>query len=435
MKELKIVPIDNITTDDANQPRHKVEIKRLAASIKAQGLQSPIVVRPDLNPNGELKYRVIDGHRRLAACQKAGIEQVECLVCANPKEADEYMQALALNALGETLTQRECTDYLQQHFELLDDIEAVKPLVNLPSGDIEMLKDKVSVVKKRGIDVGQMSIDKAAVLNYFNDPSDEIINAVLALEETQLYGWLEGVAKGVYADVNAEAIMAAAKVYGDKLGITQEPVSYRASWDLPDGYQVVDEYCGHKECRVGVFTNIVEIDKPYETAFEFICSHNSHRKDQALDTNKFDEAREEATKLGNERINAMRDLIMTKKLTNDKIVNSKLFDYFMMRVNGLIHSYDHLNRISDRQDADRTNLKDIIWEIIREDDNNIQHVQTDYIYAGGLFNEAIATYPNAEITKALIDIYLTYDKVTPAQREWLQKAYDEIKRQLEALDD
>ena len=58
-------------TDDA-------EMEQLTWSILTQGLLTPIIVRP-LDNN---EYEVISGHRRLHACQKAGIETVPALVYA-----------------------------------------------------------------------------------------------------------------------------------------------------------------------------------------------------------------------------------------------------------------------------------------------------------------------------------------------------------------
>ena len=52
------------------------EMDQLVFSILTQGLLTPMVVRP--LDNGE--YEVISGHRRLYACQKAGIETVSALI-------------------------------------------------------------------------------------------------------------------------------------------------------------------------------------------------------------------------------------------------------------------------------------------------------------------------------------------------------------------
>ena len=52
------------------------EMEQLAESIRENGLQSPIVVRP----KEDGRYEVVSGHRRLHACKKIGLEKVEAIV-------------------------------------------------------------------------------------------------------------------------------------------------------------------------------------------------------------------------------------------------------------------------------------------------------------------------------------------------------------------
>ena len=63
-------------TDDA-------EMEQLTWSSLTQGLLTPITVRP-LENN---EYEIISGHRRLHACQKAGIETVPALIYALDRDA------------------------------------------------------------------------------------------------------------------------------------------------------------------------------------------------------------------------------------------------------------------------------------------------------------------------------------------------------------
>ena len=59
------------------------EMDQLVDSIMAQGVLTPLVVRP--LENGE--YEVISGHRRLHACKKTGIETVPALVMDMDRDA------------------------------------------------------------------------------------------------------------------------------------------------------------------------------------------------------------------------------------------------------------------------------------------------------------------------------------------------------------
>jgi len=59
------------------------EMDQLVWSILTQGVLTPIIVRP--TEYGE--YEVISGHRRLYACQKAGIDTIPALVCPLDRDA------------------------------------------------------------------------------------------------------------------------------------------------------------------------------------------------------------------------------------------------------------------------------------------------------------------------------------------------------------
>ena len=59
------------------------EMDQLVESIMAQGVLTPLVVRP--LENGE--YEVISGHRRLHACKRAGIESVPALISNMDRDA------------------------------------------------------------------------------------------------------------------------------------------------------------------------------------------------------------------------------------------------------------------------------------------------------------------------------------------------------------
>ena len=60
------------------------EMNTLIESIQAQGILSPLIVRPIENTE---EYEVISGHRRLHAAQKAGITEVPALIYALDRDA------------------------------------------------------------------------------------------------------------------------------------------------------------------------------------------------------------------------------------------------------------------------------------------------------------------------------------------------------------
>jgi ParB family chromosome partitioning protein len=91
------------------QPRTRMDegaLNELAASIKAQGLMQPILVRP-VGHNGADRYEIIAGERRFRAAQIAGLTEVPVLV----KDVDD--QSAAAMALIENI-QREDLNPLEE---------------------------------------------------------------------------------------------------------------------------------------------------------------------------------------------------------------------------------------------------------------------------------------------------------------------------------
>jgi ParB family chromosome partitioning protein len=91
------------------QPRTRMDegaLNELAASIKAQGLMQPILVRP-VAASGGVTHEIIAGERRFRAAQIAGLNEVPVLV----KDVDD--QAAAAMALIENM-QREDLNPLEE---------------------------------------------------------------------------------------------------------------------------------------------------------------------------------------------------------------------------------------------------------------------------------------------------------------------------------
>ena len=92
------------------QPRTRMDegaLAELSASIKAQGLMQPILVRPIGQNNGVTRYEIIAGERRFRASQMAGLDEVPVLV----KDVDD--QTAAAMALIENM-QREDLNPLEE---------------------------------------------------------------------------------------------------------------------------------------------------------------------------------------------------------------------------------------------------------------------------------------------------------------------------------
>lgn len=110
--EIKLINTSLIDPHPDNPRKNIGDVTDLAASIKANGLLSPLSVVP----NGE-RYRVIAGHRRLAACKQAGTGAVPCFVL----DLDPLQQLEAMvteNCQREQLTVLEEADAIQGMLDL-----------------------------------------------------------------------------------------------------------------------------------------------------------------------------------------------------------------------------------------------------------------------------------------------------------------------------
>ena len=79
------LPIDKLHPfeDHPFQVKDDDQMDQLVWSILSQGVMTPIIVRP----TGEDEYEVVSGHRRVHACQKAGIAEVPALIYSLDRDA------------------------------------------------------------------------------------------------------------------------------------------------------------------------------------------------------------------------------------------------------------------------------------------------------------------------------------------------------------
>lgn len=81
------ITIEDLPVEDLhpnlNNPRRQVgDVADLEASIRSQGIKQPLLVTPtgETDIDGHAQYRVVIGHRRLAAAKQAGLEPVPAII-------------------------------------------------------------------------------------------------------------------------------------------------------------------------------------------------------------------------------------------------------------------------------------------------------------------------------------------------------------------
>lgn len=156
--DLKNLPVDLIQAGKY-QPRLDMRpesLEELAASIKAQGLMQPIVVRP-ISSN---KYEIIAGERRWRASQMAGLDSIPVIIKDVPDDTAiamaliENIQREDLNPIEEAtalkrlqdefeLTQQEVADAVGKSRTTVTNLIRLMSLnpdvrISLEHGDLEM---------------------------------------------------------------------------------------------------------------------------------------------------------------------------------------------------------------------------------------------------------------------------------------------------------
>ena len=166
--EIKLINTSLIDPHPDNPRKNIGDVTDLAASIKTNGLLTPLSVVP----NGE-RYRVIAGHRRLAACKQAGIVAVPCFVLQlGPLQQLEAM--VTENCQREQLTVLEEADAIQGMLDLGATTASVAHRLGR-SGDY--VRDRVKAasikteVRASRDDFGQISIGQlVAIARYDGQP-------------------------------------------------------------------------------------------------------------------------------------------------------------------------------------------------------------------------------------------------------------------------
>ena len=146
------------------QVKDDAEMEQLVWSILTQGLLTPITVRP--LPDDE--YEVISGHRRLHACQKAGIETVPALIYALDRDA-------AAIALVDSNLHREKILPSEKAFAY----KLKRDAMNHQGKTSPQLGEKLLTVEKVGLDAGD---SKNQVLRYIR--LTELIPEILAMVDS-----------------------------------------------------------------------------------------------------------------------------------------------------------------------------------------------------------------------------------------------------------
>lgn len=227
-----------------NNPRKDVgDVTELADSIREQGLQQALVVTPDHEEHGERCYRVVIGHRRLAACKLAGIERVPCVVRELDAKTERELM-LVENCQRSDLTPLEEADGYQG---LLDLGAGVGELAAKTGRSESFVRGRLRIARipadvRSGSEAfAQLSLSQLGDLAEFEAYPD-MMAELASMAGTKNWDWKRGQLR---SRVRVEAWQQSMRTALEALGLTVDVSA--STWTTPEGYRFYDVWSGEPD--------------------------------------------------------------------------------------------------------------------------------------------------------------------------------------------
>ena len=171
MAEIKYIPVSKLWRHPDNPRKDLGDVTELAESIKVNGVLQNLTVVPLIGEitkkwDGE-SYRVIIGHRRLAAAKLAGLEELPCVV-VEMSEREQLSTMLTENMQRSDLTVYEQAQGFQMMLDMGDTVEDIAEKSGFSATTVrrrvkllELDKDKFKKSEERGVSLFEyMELDK-----------------------------------------------------------------------------------------------------------------------------------------------------------------------------------------------------------------------------------------------------------------------------------
>lgn len=227
-----------------NNPRRDVgDVTELADSIKEQGLQQALVVTPDHEEHGERLFRVVIGHRRLAACKLAGLESVPCVVRELDAKTERELM-LVENCQRSDLTPLEEADGYQG---LLDLGANVGELASKTGRSESFVRGRLRIaripaeVRAKSNSFAQLSLSQLDDLAEFEAYPD-MMAELASMAGTKNWDWKRGQLR---SRMRVEDWQKRMRQVLDGLGLVVDPGP--SIWTTPAGYRYFNTWSGEPD--------------------------------------------------------------------------------------------------------------------------------------------------------------------------------------------
>ncbi|KAF0191766.1 MAG: chromosome partitioning protein ParB family [Gammaproteobacteria bacterium] len=188
--DLRMIPVDLIRRG-RYQPRHDMHtesLEDLAASIRAQGVIQPVVVRP-LDVGG---YEIIAGERRWRAAQLAGLSEIPTIVrdvadkAAIAMALIENIQRENLNPLEEAgALQRLIREFNMTHQEAAEAVGRSRAAVSNLLRLLELNQDVKQLVENRQLEMGHARALLGLTGGMQSEAAHRVVAKGLSVRETE----------------------------------------------------------------------------------------------------------------------------------------------------------------------------------------------------------------------------------------------------------
>lgn len=155
------LPIDKLEPHPDNPRKSLGDLTELANSIRQSGLMQNLTVVPAPGKPGE--YRVVIGHRRLAAATMAGLMEVPCSIEPNMSEAMQIATMLAENMQRNALTVADQVGGVQMMIDLGESANAIAEKTGLSRETVrrrirlaDLQPDKLKTAEARGATIDDL---------------------------------------------------------------------------------------------------------------------------------------------------------------------------------------------------------------------------------------------------------------------------------------
>ncbi len=189
-EELRQLPVDLLQRGKYQPRTHmdKVALEELAASIKAQGVVQPIVVRAIASGN----YEIVAGERRWRAAQLAGLETVPAVVRRIPDEAAiaialiENIQREDLNPVEEAnALQRLIDEFSMTHQRAAEAVGRSRAAVTNLLRLLTLQSDVRQLLEKGQMDMGHARALLALEGKAQGQAARQVVDRGLSVRETE----------------------------------------------------------------------------------------------------------------------------------------------------------------------------------------------------------------------------------------------------------